>query len=702
MQSDLIRKKELAPGVWELSFGRTNSGFSFQAGQYIRLVLPKMDAGDTRGPARLFSITSSPAETRAIAIAFRASESGYKKTLLALPNGADVEIEGPFGSFVLPADKKTPIVFIAGGTGITPFVSMLRYAAEQKLKHPFTLLYASRNKNDFPYLSELKALAKNRVLNLKIVCATGLLKKQLIRKNLPKNAGALFYVSGPPSMTDTARSALREGGIAGENIYFEDWNGSDFFAPLCPMTRQMLDMHTDGFFLTDLSGIIQYANPAWEKLSGYSSQEVVGQHTPRILKSGKQNRDYYQEVWKCHLAGKAFRKDVIDRRKDGTLYEFDHLYLPIFSEARQIVGFAAFQRNVSEEKAKRYEEARAILAGLDAGVAVISPDGTIATANKPFKDLFGADGGIGRHYSEVCRMQENGALAPLEETPIERALASGKQTSSDRYSCVTRDNKKIPVAITASPIVKTGEISGVIAVFHDITREKEIEKVRRDFLALASHQLRTPLSGTKWLIETMRRGILGAISKEQKEYMDQLYGINERMIRLVSDMLNVLRLESGAIAMKKEKIGARKLYQTICGVLESATKETAITLKNNLQEKPDITFEGDSALVQTILESFVSNAINYSPAGATVTLDAAEERGEVAFSVADQGIGIPQEEQARIFERFYRASNAKEFKPNGTGLGLYIAAMLADKMGAAISFKSEAGKGTIFYLRIPK
>lgn len=699
MKSKLTEKKELAPGVWELSFDKTNSDFSFQAGQYIRLVLSKLNADDTRGQARLFSIASSPNNKNSLAIAFRASESGYKKTLLALPNGADVEIEGPFGSFTLPADTNRPIIFIAGGTGITPFMSMLTYAAEQNLPHSFTLIYASRNKKDFWYLPELQALAKNRALKLKIVCATGLLKKQFIRKNLHKNSKALVYVSGPPPMVTAARSILRESGIAGESIYFEDWDGSDF---LCPITRQMFDIHTDGFFITDLSGIIQYVNPAWENLSGWSSEEIVGRHTPRILKSGKQSREYYKKIWRHHLNGNVFRKDVIDRRKDGTLYDVDHLYLPIFSEAKQIIGFAAFQRNVSEEKAKRYEEAQAILAGLDAGVAVIAPNGTILAANKPFENLFGADGGIGKHYSEVCRMQKNGASPLPEETPIERALASGRQAASDRYSCVARDNKKISVAITASPIIKTGEISGIVAIFHDITREKEIEKVRQDFLSLASHQLRTPLSGTKWLIETMRRGVLGQISKEQKEYIDRLYGINERMIRLVSDMLNVLRLESGALTIKKEEIGARKLCQTVCGILEPATKETAITLKNSLEGKPDIAFDGDSEILQTILESFVSNAINYSPSGATVTLDAAEEDEAVVFSVADQGIGIPRDEQARIFERFYRASNAKEFKPNGTGLGLYIASILADKIKAAISFKSEKGKGTTFYLRIPK
>lgn len=619
--------------------------------------------------------------------------------MLALPIGADVEIEGPFGSFTLPADTNQPIVFIAGGIGITPFVSMLAHAAEQNLPRSFTLLYASRNKKDFPYLPELHTLAKSRALNLKIFCATGLLKKQLIRKNLPKGGGALFYVSGPPPMINAARSILRESGVAGENIYFEEWDGSDF---LRPMTRQMLDMHTDGFFLTDLSGVIQYVNPAWEKLSGWSAKEVVWRNTPRILKSGKQDREYYRKIWKCHLNGEMFRKDVIDRRKDGTLYDVDHLYLPAFSEAKQIIGFAAFQRNISEEKAKRYEEAQTILAGLDAGVAVIAPNGTILAVNKPFEDLFGTDGGIGKHYSEVCRMQENGTPPLPEETPIERALASGRQETETRYSCITRNNKKIPVALTASPIVKTGEISGIVAIFHDITKEKEIEKIRQDFLSLASHQLRTPLSGTKWLIETMRRGVLGQINKEQKEYIDRLYGINERMIRLVSDMLNVLRLESGTLTIKKEAIGARNLCQAVYAILEPATKETTIILKNALEGKPDILFWGDSEILQTILESLVSNAINYSPTGAAVTLDATEERDVVVFSVTDNGIGIPHNEQARIFERFYRATNAKEFKPNGTGLGLYIASVLADKIGAAISFKSEQGKGTTFYLRIPK
>ena len=230
----------------------------------------------------------------------------------------------------------------------------------------------------------------------------------------------------------------------------------------------------------------------------------------------------------------------------------------------------------------------------------------------------------------------------------------------------------------------------------------EMEKLRTDFLSLASHQLRTPLSGTKWLIETMIRGVTGKIEKKEKEYLDDIYKMNERMIKLVSEMLGVLRLESETGSIKKEVVLISNLYKDISISMTAAAKSREIILHSTLEDHKTATVETNKEILKSILECFISNAIVYSQNGQEVVLGAKEESAAVVFSVKDSGIGIPKDEQKRMFERFYRASNAKNLKPTGTGLGLSVAKMLAEKIGAEVSFKSEENKGSTFYLRIPK
>lgn len=247
------------------------------------------------------------------------------------------------------------------------------------------------------------------------------------------------------------------------------------------------------------------------------------------------------------------------------------------------------------------------------------------------------------------------------------------------------------------------EISSLANSFNKmVDKLRDIERVRQDFIILASHQLRTPLSGTKWLIETMKRGITGKVTKKQQNYLNQIYQINERMIKIVSEMLNTIRFESVDIVVKKEMVSIGNLYQEISAIMSSSAENRGVILRNVLEKQKAVAVETDALMLRSIIECFVSNAINYSEKGGEVILDAKEETDKVILFVKDYGIGIPGEEQKHIFERFYRASNAKKIKPEGTGLGLCTASLLAKRIGAEIFFESREGGGSAFYLRFPK
>lgn len=255
--------------------------------------------------------------------------------------------------------------------------------------------------------------------------------------------------------------------------------------------------------------------------------------------------------------------------------------------------------------------------------------------------------------------------------------------------------------VTITPVVENGKAKFFVGVEHDITEEKEKEKMRAQFMALASHQLRTPLSGTKWLIETLRKGIAGQMNEKQKEYIDILYGINEKMIALVSDMLHVLRWESGQAA-EPEIIDIDALFHEITAKFEPVIKERNIILESDFTGRSGWKILAVKQFFCAILENILSNAIVYSRPGQKVLFNIAEEDGVLAFSIRDSGIGIPREEQKKISEKFYRASNAVHFRPEGTGLGFSIAAELAKKIGATIAFQSQENIGSTFFVRIPK
>jgi PAS domain S-box-containing protein len=369
--------------------------------------------------------------------------------------------------------------------------------------------------------------------------------------------------------------------------------------------------------------------------------------------------------------------------------------------------------NVTEDsnaKSKELAEAKskdeAMLASIGDGVIATDRKGRVIQMNRVAEKLLGWKNVdfIGKQLSEaLSAYNDQGDVVPLKKRPIQIALVTGKTTTTAiNYFYKRKDGTKLPVAITVSPILLDNNIIGAIEVFRDITREKKIEKLRMDFLSLASHQLRTPLSGTKWLIETMQKGIIGKLNSKQKEYLDNIYQVNERMIKLVSDMLNVLMLESGFAVIKKRKVLLAKLCEELFFTMNPVARNKGITFRSAFKGQPLLWLETEPQILRNILESFISNAINYSYKGQEVVLDVKEESLALVFSVKDSGIGIPKEEQSKMFEKFYRASNAKKFKPDGTGLGLYIASMLARKLDGKISFESEEGKGSVFYLQMPK
>lgn len=226
-------KKEIATGTLQVIF-ETNEFFEFKPGQYCFITLKNPPYPDERGNKRHFSIVNSPNEKGIITFATRLRDSGFKKSLRQLPVGTEVELGPIAGVFTLPSDTKRPLVFIAGGIGITPFMSMLRYIKETKLSYQIILICSNRDRSSTPFLNELQELAQ--VLpNFKLILTMtddanwdGEKRKvdsQFIKDYFPSLNENLYLMVGPPPMVEAVHNALKEAGVAPVNIKIENFTG---------------------------------------------------------------------------------------------------------------------------------------------------------------------------------------------------------------------------------------------------------------------------------------------------------------------------------------------------------------------------------------------------------------------------------------------------------------------------------------------
>ncbi len=221
----IIGRKKVAENTLEVSVKRPHD-FSFEPGQYIQLSVPELLYSDYRGASRQFSIASSPFDREKISVIFRESDSGFKKTLKELPINAPVFIEGPHGFYTLPEQSDNPFILIAGGIGITPYLSMARSLEKKGLPFPVKLLYGNRNRESAAYLGELLSIT-DRVKNFSVRNVFGKIDQEFIMKNVGTNnlQDFTWYIAGPPAMVNSVRNTLSLLRVNDEQIYTEEFTG---------------------------------------------------------------------------------------------------------------------------------------------------------------------------------------------------------------------------------------------------------------------------------------------------------------------------------------------------------------------------------------------------------------------------------------------------------------------------------------------
>lgn len=341
----------------------------------------------------------------------------------------------------------------------------------------------------------------------------------------------------------------------------------------------------------------------------------------------------------------------------------------------------------------------------DMGDAVFVTDDVkrIILANKAMEALFGLTEKdmLGKNIDEVLVMSyETSGKGPddliknvfekkIEARPVETLVVKNKKGTS------------ITVDGVASPIVdENRNLIGTVWLLRDVTKQKELEKMRSDFISLASHQLRTPLTGIKWFVELLYENASKMPIEKVQEYVRKIGDSNNRMIDLVGDLITTSRADSGKLPKEIESYKIGDLLQQAIDEQGRIFLDKNITIEGMPLIPDDIKIDADMVQMVQVFDNIFNNAVSYSPAGSRIEVGAELGMGTVKISVRDHGIGIPLDQQNKVFGKFYRASNVAKTIP-GSGLGLYVAKSIVENHGGKIWFESKENLGTTFFVELP-
>lgn len=337
-----------------------------------------------------------------------------------------------------------------------------------------------------------------------------------------------------------------------------------------------VEQTADAVFMTDPKGIIGYVNPAFEKITGFSEAEALGQ-TPNIIKSGQHEPDFYKKLWRTILSGETFRDIVINKKKNGEFFFTDHTITPLKDENGNIIHF--------------------------------------------------------------------------------------------------------------------------VGIWKDITDKVQTEKRKDEFISIASHELKTPLTSIKVFTEILKKSLNGEAGEKAHKYLQRLDEQIGKLTTLIGDLLDISKIQSGHLDFHKEYFFIAPLIKEVIEDLQDSTQKHHIVFNQNNQA--DVEIYADRDRLGQVMVNLLTNAIKYSPQADKIVVDMKNSDVSVEVGITDFGVGISQEHLEKIFDRFYRVYDNDDITYPGLGMGLYISSEIIKYHGGKLNVKSKKGSGSTFTFTLP-
>ena len=513
-------------------------------------------------------------------------------------------------------------------------------------------------------------------------------------------------------------------------------------------------------------GVILEANPAFEKISNFSFDEIIGESIEKLFQK-EEIENLTKDTFKKGLV-KGREMELLPKRKKS-------LVCQVFTRIRkdekgEVVGFffGLFDLREIKKTEKELKESRTALMNMledteearkeaekktlqlwqktqvlktrtkeleESRVALMNMLGNVKEARKKAEEERDKTNTIITNFADgllVFDLENKLALInPRAEVFFK--IKSREVIGKSVLELDSFPNLKPLIILLGKPSLKTGvareikemskkelllekdlilevstisimvgeERTGTLVVLHDVTREKIVEKLKTEFVSLAAHQLRTPLSAIKWTLQMLLDEDLGEITKEQREFIEKIYESNEKMIRLINDLLDVTRIEEGRYLYKPALTDLGTVVQSVINSFKDHIRQKGINLVFKKPDKNLPEVKMDVEKMKLAIQNILNNAVIYTHPGGQVTISLEGDKNKVEFRISDNGIGIPQDQQKRVFTKFFRGVNAVKMETGGTGLGLYITKNIIEAHGGKILFKSKEGKGSTFYFSLP-
>ncbi len=360
-----------------------------------------------------------------------------------------------------------------------------------------------------------------------------------------------------------------------------------------------------------------------------------------------------------------------------------------------------FEKDKSLRLASDLEKFKLAVENASDHIVITDADGLILYANRAVAKItgFALEDILGKKAGNIDLW--GGQMDAAFYKKMWEVIKVKKQVFSGEINNRRRNGEKYIAAVSVSPVLNNqGEVIFFVGIERDITKEKEVDKAKTEFVSLASHQLRTPLSAINWYVEMLLAGDAGKINDEQKQYLEEVYRGNQRMVDLINALLNVSRIDLGTFAIDPELIDVSSLAKSVVKDLTPKIKAKKQKIVENYDSQVPL-IKLDPKLIRIVFDNLLSNAVKYSPEKAKIEVSISKDSKNLLIKVQDNGYGIPLADQPKIFEKLFRADNIKDKETDGTGLGLYIVKAIVLAGGGQVSFESVENKGTTFNIKLP-
>jgi PAS domain S-box-containing protein len=504
----------------------------------------------------------------------------------------------------------------------------------------------------------------------------------------------------------------------------------------------IVESSDDAIISKTLDGIVTSWNKAAERIFGYSAEEMIGQPISLLSLPGEE-AEMAAILKRVQSGERVERHQTLRRHKDGRAVPVSLTLSPIRDEAGRIIGASKISRDISETKRLMEQEQRAVaqtraekrfhklLEAAPDAILEVDQSGKILVVNEAAERIFGYSRDelleltVEALVPAAARGNHIQHRASYTTHPQTRPMGSGLELKAQR-----KDGSLFPVEISLSPNRDDAGLR-VIALVRDITQRKETEgrlnaireqytaelasknellearnlevekasRLKSEFLASMSHELRTPLHTIIGFSELLSEEIQGPLNPGQKRFVGHVLQDARHLLELINEVLDISKIESGRLELQHEVFDFGECVEEVLAGIRQRAEAKNIQLENKNAFHDQLI--ADRLRVKEILYNLLNNAVKFTAAGGSVWLESLVQDGFLQLTIGDTGIGIPQEEQMAVFEKFYQASGTPGAIREGTGLGLPITKHLVELHGGTIWVESEPGKGSRFSLTLP-